>query len=64
MLEFIVLGQVPGTHIQLTFFQVLTVSELFVLILLVVHEIQIRRQIVLQLSGTKVLKKVIKSLKA
>lgn len=64
MLEFIVLGQVPGTHIQLTFFQILTMSEIFISVLLVTHEIHTRRNIMRKLITAKTLRKVIKSLPA
>ncbi len=64
MLEFIVLGQVPGTNIQLTFIQVLLVSELYMMVLLALHEINLRRNIVLRLGGTKILSVAIRNLKA
>lgn len=45
MLEFIVLGQVPGTHIELTFFQVLTLAEVFILLWAVSHEVRSRQKL-------------------
>jgi hypothetical protein len=49
MLDFIVLGQVPGTDIQLTFLQVLIVAAIFVLTTGLSYEIGLRRKIVKQL---------------
>lgn len=45
MLNFIVLGQVPGTHIQLTFLQVLCFAAGFLMILVGLHAISERRKL-------------------
>lgn len=60
MLELIVLGQVPGTHIQITFFQVLVLGELFILVLATIHEVRIRRNLVRRFITITDIKKLLK----
>lgn len=45
MLNLIVLGQVPGTHIELTFLQILLLSASFVFIAGLIYELNLRRKI-------------------
>lgn len=61
MLEFIVLGKVPGTDIQLNFTEVLWIAVAFVLFLLISHEIHVRRSLVRRMLTPKSLKKIIKN---
>ena len=43
MLEFIVLGQIPGTSIQITFTQLLKLALVVVVIILVRFELHLRK---------------------
>lgn len=40
MLEFIVLGQIPGTNLQITFFQIALLAAFLFLSVLVAHELK------------------------
>lgn len=64
MLDFIVLGQIPGTHLQLTFFQVLCISTAFVLLLALMREIEVRRRLLRQMLTLRDIKKLVKALGA
>lgn len=64
MLDFIVLGQIPGTHLQLTFFQVLCISTAFVLLLSLIREIEVRRRLLRQMLTLRDIKKLVKALGA
>ncbi len=64
MLDFIVLGQIPGTHLQLTFFQVLCISTAFVLLLSLMREIEVRRRLLRQMLTLRDIKKLVKALGA
>jgi len=61
MLEFIVLGEVPGTNIQLTFQEVVGLSAIFVLVLLVLHGINARRKLLHLLVTSQGIKKLFKN---
>jgi hypothetical protein len=64
MLDFIVLGQIPGTHLQLTFSQVLCISAALVLLLALMHEIEVRRRLLRQMLTLRDIKKLVKALGA
>lgn len=59
MLELIVLGLVPGTHIQLTFFQVVLTTELIVLVFAIIQETRALRAFMRGLVTPKTLKKLL-----
>ena len=43
MLEFIVLGQIPGTSIQITFTQLVRIGLLFVVVILIGLELRVHK---------------------
>jgi len=57
MLEFIVSGHMPGTHIQITFFQVAMLLLSLFLLILVLKEIKTRIKLVIKLTPISLLKK-------
>lgn len=62
MLELIVLGHIPGTHLQLTFLQVLALASLFIATVALSHEIRVRRSLMLAIViKAKMLKRLSKA---
>lgn len=61
MLELIVLGKVPGTHLQITYMQVLSIALTLFVVVFLLSEIKARRTTILRLLTAKQLKKLIQS---
>lgn len=61
MLELIVLGQIPGTHFQVTYTQVLYVALSYIVMLALLREVHARRILLLRFVTAKQLKQAIKN---